>query len=766
MRCGMLEYFKRLLALGRFEDQEVLVPTQKPVARLGLTRPYVVWAGAHDMPERLLCCPNCGSMAPKPPLLTVRYTPPEEAQRFVRVLRCPDCTVGFYERQLQPDYADGELFRRGRVPFYLQQGAGIDLITSPLARVGKPSGSRFLDVGCGFGFGLDFATRELGWQADGIDPAHIAALGRDTLGVHIDLRYLSDDEPALAQVYDVAMASETLEHVPSPASFVRSMRSVLRPGAILIITTPDGANLSPRTAPGALVGLLAPGYHLIFQNRESLRALLLQTGFGNVIIEKDGHSLIAYASDRSLSLESDHRSMYISYLARRAQDFPPDHDLLIGFAGRAMQEAAIDGDTEIAERSYHMLREACLTRFGIDLDSITDVPASAASCSLDQLAQIMPLSLGCLLYADTMRRIGEGEARPQFERRLLCAAEATDVVRRAAAKLTMEDALSEEVGWVARAEAILCAVAAGSADIVSRVQQLPPFPGRENKRTRWIGEHVIVALVNAGKKDVARVVADETGLQQEPWANPRYDTDPTLFTDDQRDALFCLAITDMEGTDPNPCARAARRFALVRRHVAASGLLDTKGDLYWGAVQGEMQALERLGMSDQIKPLLTVASAEGGAPPEEIAAAAARSTTAPRTPDYLSALVDAGRYDEARLLAPALNFGAFADLPQGAIYATDRDRWFSLAVLDMQPGGDPSRAAKLFGALRASMSKSLIGTDSVPELYWTALRGEIAARSLIEGGAAGETLRQQVLQALVIDHREIPEDLRGPGQRR
>ena len=60
---------------------------------------------------------------------------------------------------------------RGRVPFYVQQGAGIWLITRPLAQLrNAPASSCYMEVGCGFGFGLDYAIRTKGWDGRGIDP--------------------------------------------------------------------------------------------------------------------------------------------------------------------------------------------------------------------------------------------------------------------------------------------------------------------------------------------------------------------------------------------------------------------------------------------------------------------------------------------------------------------------------------------------------------------------------------------------------------------
>src|SRR3984957_12621032 len=265
-----------------------------------MSPPKVTWprgtaTAATEMAPAAMTCPNCGSDVPKPLLLTIEFTTSPGSRKQTRVLRCPACGCPFYAEQIPPDYAEDAMLERGRVPFYLQQGAGLSLITRPLAQLRAPAGSAYVEVGCGFGFGLDYARHAKGWTGHGIDPGGISRLGQDMLGVTIARRYLQDTEPTLTGTCDVVMASETIEHVPSPASFVRVLRSLLRRGGTLVLTTPDAADLRPETSTGVLIGLLSPGLHLIFQNRGSLQACLHDSGFKHVSIIKDGHSLVAFA---------------------------------------------------------------------------------------------------------------------------------------------------------------------------------------------------------------------------------------------------------------------------------------------------------------------------------------------------------------------------------------------------------------------------------------------------------------------------------------
>jgi SAM-dependent methyltransferase len=235
--------------------------------------PTVTWPEPSARAEWSSQCPNCGSCTGKPVLLTVEWHSPGQHRRSARLLRCPTCTCYFFDQHTQPDYAEPALGTAGRVPFYLQQGAGIGLITRPLARIRKPSGSTYLEVGCGFGFGLDFGIQARSWQGKGIDPAPLSDLGKRLLGLNIELRYLEPEDGARFDV-DVVMSSETIEHVPSPRTFADTLRSALKPDGILVLTTPNADKITPSTPPGALVPILSPGLHLVFQNARSLQSLL------------------------------------------------------------------------------------------------------------------------------------------------------------------------------------------------------------------------------------------------------------------------------------------------------------------------------------------------------------------------------------------------------------------------------------------------------------------------------------------------------------
>jgi 2-polyprenyl-3-methyl-5-hydroxy-6-metoxy-1,4-benzoquinol methylase len=575
--------------------------------------PVVTWPAATV--ERSMTCPNCGSESPKRLLLTVDFATLPGCRRSTEVLVCPDCTCPFYVSQVPPDYAEEAMLERGRVSFYLQQGAGLSLITRPLACIKAPPGSTYVEVGCGFGFGLDYANHAKRWNGKGIDPGGIAALGQNLLGVSIEQRYLADLEPELAGSCDVVMASETIEHVPSPANFVRVLRSMLRPGGTLVLTTPDGADLRPETAPDLLVGLLSPGLHLIFQNAHSLHALLTDAGFTHVDVSKDGHSLVAFASDKEPDLETDHvvlRAEYRDYLEARAEDFPPDHDLFLGFAGRALLESVNDAAFDQARRAGKLVARACKSRFGLSPAALgeralADRARAARPMPLEELIRRMPLNLACLLYADAMLRLGLRKPRPGLAGTFLQSEAAAALLRGSLADLAMADGLSEEIGWTSHTEALLCAAAAGESGVVAGLMALEPAPDAElgEARRLVILQRALIELVNARHYAIARELCKAAGFEGSAWADPTASHPRTVA---ERDALFGLAVLDSQSEEPAIIERAQERFHRVRLLLGSADSPGVPAGLFEAALNGELTSLDRLGRHTAAERLRTAAT--------------------------------------------------------------------------------------------------------------------------------------------------------------
>jgi 2-polyprenyl-3-methyl-5-hydroxy-6-metoxy-1,4-benzoquinol methylase len=152
-------------------------------------------------------------------------------------------------------------------------------------------GARFFEVGFGCGSSL-FASAALGARVTGIDPdpaavararAHADAHGYDvTLHVGRLESYAFQGEP-----FDFVRASHVLEHTVDPRVFLLTLRSMLRPGGVLLLECPNNQALlwlfknAMRKVAGreTYYNALKMTEHLWGFNREGLQRLLEGQGF-------------------------------------------------------------------------------------------------------------------------------------------------------------------------------------------------------------------------------------------------------------------------------------------------------------------------------------------------------------------------------------------------------------------------------------------------------------------------------------------------------
>ncbi len=506
------------------------------------------------------------------------------------------------------------MLSRGRAALYLQHGAGLAQLIRPIASLPHGSGTRLLDIGCGFGFGLDYAIRARGWTGLGIDPAGIAALGARRLGLPIEQRLLGDDEPAMRGAFDVVMAAETIEHVPDPAAFVRILVSAMAEAGVLVLTTPDADAIRPQAPKGQLAGLLSPGLHVVLQSEHSLRRLLGEAGLGHVRISRDGGALVATASRVALPPVPEAADMaraLLAHLVVRARAFTPEDDLFWGFAGRALLEAVNAGAWEVADDLLARLQAACRQRFAIDL-ARPGLFEETASCSLERMAVLTPLNLGGLLYGEAMLRLGQGGARAEQVQRLALAAEALRRLGRAVAALGMADPMSEALGWAAEAEGLLCAVSAlprpgaqsdpaPACELARRLMALPPAPGDDGfGRREVVRLQAFVTLVNAAQYEAARKLRSGCAECDAPRVQQG------------QDAVYARAMLALQpGGDPDG---ARHDFSWLRLRLTAARQAAFM-PMLWSALRGEAQALVLLQLESEASLLLetvTCAMAEAG----------------------------------------------------------------------------------------------------------------------------------------------------------
>lgn len=99
-----------------------------------------------------------------------------------------------------------------------------------------------LDVGCGGGILSESLARK-GGNVSGIDVAprvlSIARLHLHESGLDVDYEEITVEDKAVQkpESFDIVTCMEMLEHVPEPASVIRSVRALLRPGGHAFFST-------------------------------------------------------------------------------------------------------------------------------------------------------------------------------------------------------------------------------------------------------------------------------------------------------------------------------------------------------------------------------------------------------------------------------------------------------------------------------------------------------------------------------------------------
>lgn len=228
-----------------------------------------------------------GEITPRCPMCTANRAAPRFRHGAYTIFACRACGGGFAWPRLRPDELDG-VYDAGYAETYTS-GAMNDIaftrrrfralersLRKNFPGVLEGQGKRMLDVGCASGHLVnEFMQR--GWQADGVEmsPLLAADAGSRGLTVHVG-NFLRLD--LAKSSYDLITMFHVIEHFDAPAEAATKCHSLLRPGGLLVMETPNWRGIGALLR-GSRWSHIIPPEHLNYFGPGALSRLVLRAGF-------------------------------------------------------------------------------------------------------------------------------------------------------------------------------------------------------------------------------------------------------------------------------------------------------------------------------------------------------------------------------------------------------------------------------------------------------------------------------------------------------
>jgi SAM-dependent methyltransferase len=148
-------------------------------------------------------------------------------------------------------------------------------------------GKKLLDIGSGPGYFLK-TGKDLGWDVTGFEPsADAAEYASKKLKVKVINDFFGADKAKDLGKFDVVCLSLVLEHLPNPVGLLKEAKSVLKPGGVIFIISPNDYNPLQKVLNESLdfkPWWVSPEQHINYFDFESAQRLLKKLGFKTVEI--------------------------------------------------------------------------------------------------------------------------------------------------------------------------------------------------------------------------------------------------------------------------------------------------------------------------------------------------------------------------------------------------------------------------------------------------------------------------------------------------
>ena len=238
---------------------------------------------ATKAPERVEypACPVCGGERRE-----IRFRLHEP----YAVARCSACGVHYlYPRLIesamqeayrQPSYYEGGECGYADTSYTAQESALRATFKRLLNNLGRRglTGGDLLEIGCGYGYLLDEVRSSFDRRVGTEFSSQAAEIARAT-GAEVFVGGIEQVPPACK--FDCVVATQVIEHVYEPLRFVRQLASHAKPGAHIVVATPDIGGVL-RKAMGRRWPSFKTPEHVLYFDFQTLRALMYEAGLTNV----------------------------------------------------------------------------------------------------------------------------------------------------------------------------------------------------------------------------------------------------------------------------------------------------------------------------------------------------------------------------------------------------------------------------------------------------------------------------------------------------
>jgi GT2 family glycosyltransferase/ubiquinone/menaquinone biosynthesis C-methylase UbiE len=203
-----------------------------------------------------------------------------------------------------------------------------------------------LDIACGEGYGSGMLSKHAK-QVYGVDiNAELIAHASKTYGQK-NISFLHGSAAAIPlpdQCVDMLVSFETIEHVPADiqTKFVSEAKRVLKPGGLMIISTPDKKNYTDRY-----------GHHNEFHLKELYEeefVALLKTGFAYVNLYGQGSEITSLILNKEEYQKGQPLSAF--KIDEKAYNFEPKYFIALCSDDREKAHSSISSIIPETERSY------------------------------------------------------------------------------------------------------------------------------------------------------------------------------------------------------------------------------------------------------------------------------------------------------------------------------------------------------------------------------------------------------------------------------